>query len=60
MKTRDYLTMVETERQSLAEKAPPGAEAERWIAHRKKDFRARYGKHWKQVLYGKAWKLFGR
>jgi hypothetical protein len=60
MKIRDYITMVECERQSLPEKAPPGADAERWIAHRKKEFQARYGKRWKQVLYAKAWKLFGR
>jgi hypothetical protein len=44
---------------ALDEKAPPGREAETWIKHRKKDFKERYGKRWKQVLYAKAWKLFG-
>jgi hypothetical protein len=41
------------------ESAPPGKKAERFIKHQKKDFRKRYGKRWKEVLYATAWKQFG-
>lgn len=43
----------------LKESAPPGKKAERFINHRKKDFKKRYGKRWKEVLYATAWKQFG-
>lgn len=43
----------------LAEDAPPGEKAERFIHDHKKEFRKRYKKRWKQVLYATAWKLFG-
>lgn len=41
------------------ESAPPGKKAERFIKHQKKEFKKRYGKHWKEVLYATAWKQFG-
>lgn len=41
------------------ESAPHGKKAERFIKHRKKDFKKRYGKRWKEVLYATAWKQFG-
>lgn len=44
---------------SLAEAAPPGKKAERFIKKRKKDFQDRYGDDWESVLYATAWKLFG-
>lgn len=61
MKTiREFITIIEAAQiEPIDEKAPPGAKAETWIKDRKKEFRARYGKRWKQVLYAKAWKLFG-
>lgn len=43
----------------LAEKAPPGKKARRFIRKAKADFKARYGDHWKQVLYATAHKMFG-
>lgn len=44
---------------SLAEKAPPGQKAERFINNNKEDFKNRYGKKWKKILYATAWKKFG-
>jgi hypothetical protein len=41
------------------ESAPPGKKAARFLKHRKADFKKRYGKNWKQVLYATAWKQFG-
>ena len=41
------------------ESAPPGKKAERFIKHQKADFKKRYGKRWKKVLYATAWKQFG-
>lgn len=41
------------------ESAPPGAKAKRFIKHQKSDFKKRYGKRWKQMLYATAWKQFG-
>lgn len=65
MTIRDYINIIEAACQcdhppeaELDEVAPPGDKAETWIRHRKKEFKARYGKRWKQVLYAKAWKLF--
>ena len=43
----------------LTEKAPPTKKAQRFIKKREADFKERYGKAWKQVLYATAWKLFG-
>jgi hypothetical protein len=54
---RDYLRLVESK---LIESAPPGKEAADWIRHRKADFKDRYGKRWRSVLYGAAWKRFPR
>lgn len=43
----------------LIEKAPHGEKAEHFITKHKKDFKERYGKKWKEVLYATAWKKFG-
>lgn len=43
----------------VSEKAPPGAKAERFVRKNKSDFKERYGKRWKKVLYATAWKQFG-
>lgn len=44
---------------NLSETSPPGAKAERFIRKNKRDFKERYGKRWKKVLYATAWKQFG-
>ncbi len=44
---------------ALVESAPSGKKAERFIKHAKKDFKKKYGKNWKKVLYATAWKNFG-
>lgn len=41
------------------ESSPPGGKAKRFIKHQKAEFKKRYGKRWKQVLYATAWKQFG-
>jgi hypothetical protein len=46
-------------KQFLQEKAPPGKKAEEWIKANKAEFKDRYGDEWEQVLYARAWKLFG-
>lgn len=43
----------------IAESAPPGKKAERFIRKHKKEFRDRYGKRGTEVLYATAWKKFG-
>jgi len=43
---------------ALTEVAPTGKKAEDFIKHSKADFKKRYGKKWKQVLYATAWKKF--
>lgn len=43
----------------LNEKAPKGKKAARFIKKARDDFKDRYGKAWKSVLYATAWKLFG-
>ena len=43
----------------IVEKAPPGEKAEQFITKHKQDFKQRYGKKWKKVLYSTAWKKFG-
>jgi len=43
----------------MNESAPPGKKAERFIRKHKSDFKDRYGKRWKKVLYATAWKQFG-
>lgn len=40
--------------ETVQEVAPPGME--KWIKDRKADFKKRYGKRWKTVLYATAWK----
>jgi hypothetical protein len=45
--------------QFIKEKAPPGKKAEDWIKSNKQRFKDQYGNDWEQVLYAKAWKLFG-
>ena len=45
--------------ETIKEVAPDSPEAEEWIKSNKKEFQKRYGKRWKRVLYGKAWKMFG-
>lgn len=53
----DYLKQrksIEQESIDLSEVAPPGMED--WIKDRKADFKERYGKRWKEVLYATAWK----
>jgi hypothetical protein len=59
---RFYMTLVEgvVPPEALAETAPPGKKAERFIKHRKDDFKDRYGDAWEEVLYATAWKLFGK
>jgi hypothetical protein len=47
----DDITVLET--------APPGKKAKTWIKHRTADFKERYGKNWKSVLYAAAWNRFG-
>ncbi|CAM6053364.1 unnamed protein product [Sphagnum tenellum] len=44
---------------TIAEVAPSGKKAAHFITHAKKDFKKRYGKNWKKVLYATAWKNFG-
>lgn len=46
--------------QRLTEKAPPGKKAERFIRKHKAEFKKRYGDAWEEVLYGTAWKNFGK
>ncbi len=43
----------------LDERAPPGEKAASFVRKRKADFKKRYGKRWKKMLYATAWKLFG-
>ena len=52
---RAWITLCEP----LAESAPPGRKAKRFIKKHKKEFRQRYGKRGAQVLYATAWKKFG-
>lgn len=40
--------------ETVQEVAPP--DQEQWIKDRKADFKKRYGKRWKTVLYATAWK----
>jgi hypothetical protein len=37
-------------------KTPPGMEE--WVKKRKAEFKEKYGKKWKEVLYATAWKRF--
>lgn len=58
---RGFINII-LENQHLArlfERAPPGEKAERFIKKHKPDFKKRYGKRWKEVLYATAWKRFG-
>jgi hypothetical protein len=41
----------------ISEKAPSSKKAARFIKHAKKDFKERYGKNWKKVLYATAWSI---
>jgi len=45
---------------NLNEKSPPSEKAEKFIKSSKKDFKKRYGKNWKRVLYATAWKNFDK
>lgn len=44
----------------IYESAPSCPEAEDFIKNAKEDFKKRYGKKWKQVLYATAWSIFGK
>ena len=57
---RDLINIIEKFQRELAEKAPPGQKAERFIKKHKAEFKDRYGDNWKQVLYATAWKRFGK
>ena len=46
-------------KQYLQEKAPPSKKAEEWIKKNKSEFKDQYGDNWEEILYAKAWKLFG-
>jgi hypothetical protein len=50
----DFLKYNETDSSAVNEVSPEGEEE--WIKHRKEDFKKRYGKRWKTVLYATAWK----
>lgn len=46
--------------QELFEKAPPDPEIEEWIKDNKQRFIDEYGKEkGMEVLYGRAWKMYG-
>lgn len=45
--------------EGIAERAPPGRKAKRFIKKLTPQFKERYGDAWKQVLYATAWKNFG-
>jgi hypothetical protein len=42
----------------VLESAPPDSDIEKWIMHRKPEFKKRYGKDYAKYLYGKAWELY--
>jgi hypothetical protein len=60
---RHWMMLCETESPDepikVAESAPPGKKAERFIKKHKKEFKQRYGKRGTEVLYATAWKKFG-
>lgn len=50
----------EMKEETLSEKSPPGKSAENWIKANKSRFIKQYGEEkGKEILYAKAWKLFG-
>jgi hypothetical protein len=46
-------------RDIIGESAPPGKKAASFIKKRKAEFKRRYGKAWRAVLYSTAWRIFG-
>lgn len=44
----------------LYERAPHYDKAEDFIQDAKADFKKRYGRRWKPILYATAWKMFGK
>jgi hypothetical protein len=50
---------IDRKANEIAEVAPPGKKAERFIKKHKKEFKKNYGKKWASYLYGTAWKQFG-
>jgi hypothetical protein len=51
---------VVSKEKTVDEASPPSKKAEEFIMKNKEEFKKRYGKRWKEVLYSTAWKKFGQ